>query len=481
MKGIVVGAGGTTRELLRRLGPAWEITVIEQDRTRLEQARAVRPFRALPGDGSSRVVLQRAGLGETDAVVAATNDEQVNLEVCRLAREAGIPLVVAVSTDPERITDYRDLQVPAFSPDRLTARRLEETLEARKLSSQSFARGRAEAIEFEVAESSAVRGRSLKELRARSWVVGAILRGEKLLIPHGDTVFEPGDLVTVVGAGADFAEIVRTFTSGRARFPLDFGKGVALALANSDPEQALKEAAALVQGTRASSLVLVHRDPQTVRDEDERHQIEALLETASRVADKVELEARPVSIHPNTALAQSAADESAGVIVKALKRTRSPLGLFQARSALELARRTKTPVLVSRGTFPYQNILVPARRTKAGRSAARTGIDIAVQLGAELTAIAAVEPAFLASPEAGQDARLAIGFVREEATVLGQHVKGRIRRGNPGRVLLGAMREDADLTVLGIDLDRKSWFQRGVASYLVAHSPSSVLIVPSRE
>ena len=138
-------------------------------------------------------------------------------------------------------------------------------------------------------------------------------------------------------------------------------------------------------------------------------------------------------------------------------------------------------MLVSRGTFPYQRVLVPARRTKAGRSAARTAIDIAVQVGAELTAIAAVEPAFLASPEAGHEARLAIGFVREEATVLGQHVKGRIRRGNPGRVLLGAIREGSDLVVLGIDLHPKNRFQLSIAAYLVAQSPSSILIVPSRE
>ncbi|MCA9755416.1 MAG: NAD-binding protein [Candidatus Eisenbacteria bacterium] len=481
MKGIVVGAGGTTRELLRRLGPAWEITVIEQDRTRLDLARAIRPFRALPGDGSSRVVLQRAGLADADALVAATNDDEVNLEVCRLAREAGIPRVVAISADPERITDYRDLQVPSFSPDRLTARRLEEGLESRKVSSQSFARGRAEAIEFEVAESSAVRGRSLKELRARSWVVGAVLRGEQLLIPHGDTVFEAGDLVTVVGSGADFAEIVRTFTSGRARFPLDFGKGVALALENTDMEPTLKEAAAFVQSTRASSLVLVHKDPNATRDEDERQRIEKLVENARSIAGGTELEARPVSALPTNALVQTAADESVGVIVRPLRPTSSPIGFLKARRAIDLARKTETPVLVSRGTFPYQRVLVPARRTKAGRSAARTAIDIAVQVGAELTAIAAVEPAFLASPEAGHEARLAIGFVREEATVLGQHVKGRIRRGNPGRVLLGAIREGSDLVVLGIDLHPKNRFQLSIAAYLVAQSPSSILIVPSRE
>ena len=481
MKGIVVGAGGTTRELLRRLGPTWEITVIEQDRTRLDQARAIRPFRALPGDGSSRVVLQRAGLEDTDAVIAATNDDEVNLEVCRLAQEAGIPRVLAISADPERIAAYRELAVDAYSPDRLTARRLEEGLESRKVTSQSFARGRAEAIEFEVAESSPVRGRSLKELRARSWVVGAILRGDHLLIPHGDTVFEPGDLVTVVGAGADFVEIVRTFTSGRARFPLDFGKSVAIALEGNDEERRLLEGVSLVQGTRAASLLLVHRDPSTLRDEDERHRLEARIAQAGQTSEGVALQLRAVARSPVVSLPQVAAEESVGVLVRQVRKGHPLFAVWSARRAVDLAKRTGTPVLVPRGSFPYARILVPARRTKAGRSAVRTAIDIAVQLKAELTAVAAVEPLFLASADAPHEARLAIGFVREEAAVLGQHVKGRIHRGNPVRILLDETREAADLFVLGVDVHHRSRFQLGLAAQLVARSTASVLIVPSRE
>ena len=42
MKVIVVGAGGTTRELLRRLSTAWNVTVIDPNQGRLEDAVAIR-------------------------------------------------------------------------------------------------------------------------------------------------------------------------------------------------------------------------------------------------------------------------------------------------------------------------------------------------------------------------------------------------------------------------------------------------------
>ncbi len=53
-------------------------------------ARGVREVEFVRGDGSSRLVLRRAGLEEAEALIAASRDDQVNLEACRYARELGI-------------------------------------------------------------------------------------------------------------------------------------------------------------------------------------------------------------------------------------------------------------------------------------------------------------------------------------------------------------------------------------------------------
>ncbi|MDH3426624.1 MAG: NAD-binding protein, partial [Acidimicrobiia bacterium] len=99
---IVVGSGGTTRQLLGRLGESWEVTVIDVDADRLARAEKVRPVELVEGDGSSRVVLERAGLDNADALVAATADDDANLEACRIASETGLLRVFAVAADPDR-------------------------------------------------------------------------------------------------------------------------------------------------------------------------------------------------------------------------------------------------------------------------------------------------------------------------------------------------------------------------------------------
>lgn len=480
MKAIVVGAGGTARELLRRLGEVWdEVVVVDTSEELLAQAGEVRELIPLVGDGSSRAVLNRAGLGEADALVAAAGDDETNLEACRLARDAGVLRIAAVAATPERLSDYRALEVPAFSPASLAARQVELHLETRRIASTAFADGRAEAIEFRVEQDTPVRGKALKDLRARSWLVGSILRRDRLIIPHGDTVLEPGDLVTVVGSATDFGSMVRSFTSGRPRFPMEFGKRVALALTGPRLEAAFAEAVHLARNSRATSLLVVYRDPASGGAESER--IAAFLGALPQTADGVTLHMRPVRKAPIKALADITREESVGVVVVPTSERLSDLRRKRASRLLRLARTSRVPVLFARGTQPYGRILLPARRTQAGRAAARAAIDIARTGSSELVGLAAVEPHFIAGTTANDEAKRALAWLQEEAAVQGIKVSRKIRQGNPVRTFVD-LAADADLAVLGLaERSGPRRLQVQIAHHVARRAPVSVLAVPVLE
>jgi hypothetical protein len=477
MRAILVGAGGVGRELLRRLGDMWDVTVVDSVAERLQRAGGLRRIEAVEGDGSSRVVLTRAGLAGTDALIAATDDDRVNLEACRIARQADVHRLVAVANDPERIPDFQDLGAAAIAPDSLAARRVELNLESRRVFSMAFAGGRAEAIEFRIAHDSPVRGRALKELYATSWIVGAVLRDDELIIPHGDTVLRTGDLVTVVGAGADFASIVRTFSSGESRFPLDHGKRVAVAL-EAEPEEngSVAEAIYLVRNSQATALVLVFRDPHQLRDETEAARAERFLERASGLAEGVEIRPRPVRDVPSRALALKPEQESIGVLVVA-----APGGARRpVRRGVRLVRRTERPVLLARGTFPYRRILVPARDTEAGRVAVRAAIDLARFGKASLIGLSVLDPEFFSGPSEPREQWQPVGWLEEEAAVQGIDVEGRVERGNPIREIV-RQSERADLVVLGLPLRRGPRLRSDLARMIAYRTRRSVLLVPVPE
>jgi Trk K+ transport system NAD-binding subunit len=477
MRAIIVGARGATRDLLRRLSERWRITVIDSDPELLARARAVREIESHTGDGSSKVVLERAGLTDTDAVVAATVDDAVNLEVCRLAIAAGVYRVVAVAADPERVPEYRDLGVPAFAPDSLTARQVETSLEPRKITSTTFADGKAEAIEFRIAPDSPVRGTALRNLHSESYLVAAVLRDGNLIVPHGDTVLEAGDLVTVVGASADFSNLVRTFTSGEARFPLDFGKGVLVALqAGPAFESVLAEALELTRNSPAEELVVTYRDLESISDEGEGRKLEAALDGVRAAAEGIDLRLHPVAADPTRAMGTVIQDESIGVVVVP---TPPPDKVGRIR-AVRMLRRTQPwnrPVLFARGSQPYQRIVAPARQTPAGTAAARAAIDLAGDGRAAVTGVAVVSPAFVTGSDDRETAVRALARMREEAAVLDVPVRRLLRQGNPVRVIQAAV-GGADLLVLGFPGRRPTFFAPGIVPHLLERVEVSLLVVP---
>ena len=145
---------------------------------------------------------------------------------------------------------------------------------------------------------------------------------------------------------------------------------------------------------------------------------------------------------------------------------------------LRLAQEAATPILFASGTERYQGILVPARETKAGRRAARVGIDIAAHSGLPLVGVGVVPPVFIAGEEAFEDVRGAIARFREDAAVHGLSIRRRIRQGNPVRVI--SELADGHLVVLGIGDRRPTVVTPGVTGYVVLATDTSVLVVPAR-
>ncbi len=109
MRLVIVSAGNVARNVLGRLGDRWEITLIDPEEGSLDLAREIRKVDTVLGDGSSRLVLRRAGLEEAEALIAASRDDDINLEACRYARELGVPRIISVASHHEQLPSYREL------------------------------------------------------------------------------------------------------------------------------------------------------------------------------------------------------------------------------------------------------------------------------------------------------------------------------------------------------------------------------------
>ncbi len=86
MKTIVVGAGFTGIQLARALAARGaEVSLVENDPVRARVAREQVDCAVVEADGNSPETLVRAGIAEAGALVALTEDDEVNLITCALA------------------------------------------------------------------------------------------------------------------------------------------------------------------------------------------------------------------------------------------------------------------------------------------------------------------------------------------------------------------------------------------------------------
>lgn len=468
MRAIVVGAGGTTRAVLERLGERWDVVVIDTDADLLARAATARSVATIHGDGSSVVVLEQAGYADADAVIAATGDDRRSLEVCRLARDAGVERIVAVASDPELLPEFRRLEVPTVSPDRLAARTVEINLEPRRVASAAFANGRAEALEFRISPDSPLRGRALKELGLQAWLVAAVLRRDQLIVPNGNTVLEADDLVTVVGATADHGAMVAAFTGGQTHFPLEYGRDIAVWIGTAADLATLgREAAAMVRATAAEELVVCH--PPAPPGSALAAGLDAF------VADHpgVKLQEADDAALGLDALVGLAGAASIGVLVLP-----KPRGRLATVRTLAAVRRSGSAALLVAGTFPYRTVVAPARDSIGGWNATWTAIDLAARTETALEALGVVPPEFIAGADEAATAKRAVTRIRDEASVHGVSVSGRVETGNPVRVFRDLPPDS--LLVLGLGDRQPSIIRPGITALIVSGARTSVVVVPDR-
>jgi len=477
VRAVVVGAGASARDLIRRLGDSWSIVVVDPDREQLDAIRRIRDVETIQGDGSSAVVLKKAGIEGAVAVVASSGSDDVNLEVARLAATFGIEEVVALVRVPGRVEEYRLLDVQVVVPSHLAARGMEIAMEPRKLTSTTFADGRAEAIEFEITPDSPVQGRALKEIHSELWVVAAILREGRLVVPHGNTRLLTGDRVTVVGSAADFTQVVRTFAGGVSRFPLNFGRKVVVPLASqSDRDAAVNEAAYFVRNSNAAGLIVVHRDVEGIKNKAEADAFQEILDTVTADDLGVEVDLKAVDGDLIKACVAVSKEESVGVIVVPLPERSFLRPFAKIPSILDSVRAAGVPVLLTRGDAGYTTLIAPARRTVSGNVAGRAAIDIAKRSGAKVLGVAVANPVFMGADDL-KDKRGATAWLRREAAVQEVDVERHVVRGNPVKVFSDATAHDT-LLVVSMPPSRVSRISPGIAVWAAARGEGSVLFVP---
>ena len=211
MRILIIGAGNAGRHLAGKLSEErHDIVIIDNDEDALQEISAQFDIQTVQGEGSSPRVLEEAGLSKADLVVAVTDRDEVNILACAYAQAAGVAHKVARVSNPDFIHseskfDLRRMgidlvisQKEECAQEIFTVLRMPGTLEAVDMLEE-----RVLAVGIKVHMDSPLVLQSLKtfshpEMLQKVRLI-ALLRGDELLVPKGDTQLMIGDDIYFVG------------------------------------------------------------------------------------------------------------------------------------------------------------------------------------------------------------------------------------------------------------------------------------------
>ncbi len=199
---VIAGGGNIGYRLARNLEQRYIIKVLERSRRRAQTlSETLQRSVVLNGLATERDLQIRANIENTDVFCALTNDDEANIMASLLAKRLGARKVMTLINNPSYVdlVQGHDIDI-AISPQQATIGTLLRHVRLGEVVNvHSLRRGAAEAIEAIAhgdRSNSKVVGRRLEEIDLpEGATIGAIVRGEKVLIAHDDVVVEPGDHV----------------------------------------------------------------------------------------------------------------------------------------------------------------------------------------------------------------------------------------------------------------------------------------------
>jgi len=207
---LIVGAGDIGFQLSKRLfRERTDVTLVEANPARAQRAREQLDAIVVEGHGCSARALGEAGVAHADLLAAMTDNDEVNILACQLAKRHGVRTTVARIRNPEfMLPDYpvpfKDLGVDHFiHPEKETADSIVRLIrQAQATDVVEFENGRIVLVGVRLEDGSPLLRKPLHQLAAEfgdpPLRIVAVNRAQHTMIPSGDDEMIRGDQVFAI-------------------------------------------------------------------------------------------------------------------------------------------------------------------------------------------------------------------------------------------------------------------------------------------
>ncbi len=215
MRIVIAGVGEVGMYLADMLNRGnHDVVIIDPVKDKLTEIATYFDLMTVQGTSTSLATLQKAEVGKADLFIAVTNTQEANIISSILAKKLGAKKTIARIDNNEYINEEHRKIITELGIDSLVYPEILASDEIVKIISNpgilktiEFAGGRLTLFSLKVKNNTPIANKTLidinreySELKAR---VVAISRGKRTIIPHGNDMILPGDVIFVVVESVD--------------------------------------------------------------------------------------------------------------------------------------------------------------------------------------------------------------------------------------------------------------------------------------
>lgn len=219
MKENIILIGGYSK--VRFLAPSiikegYHVTAINDDIEKCQSLALIDKLIVIHGDGSNPLVLGEAGALNAEVAIALTDKDADNLVICELCKEKfHVKKTASLVYDPEKINFFKRMGVDSVvcSVTAIASFIEQHRFYNEMVTMVPVGEGHICIVQTTITGTAPAVDKKLWEIDLpEDVIVGCIFRGEKSLIPRGDTRILAGDIVVMITTDENKAAALRELT-----------------------------------------------------------------------------------------------------------------------------------------------------------------------------------------------------------------------------------------------------------------------------
>jgi len=215
-KVIIVGGGRIGYYIAKFIEHKVDVKIIEREEERCKNlSRFLKKSLILHADGADKQLLIEENIKDMDAYITVSNNDELNIMAALLARKLGAKKVIALVNKTDYIPLAYELGVQSIlSPRLLTASIILRYIRKGDiLSLTAIAENKVEIMEILVSRRSALINKALQKITfPKNAVIGAIIRGNEIIIPKGEDIIKEGDKLIIFSQKEAIKEVEKLLT-----------------------------------------------------------------------------------------------------------------------------------------------------------------------------------------------------------------------------------------------------------------------------